>query len=106
MLESEGLEVKRVGPMAPNMNAYAERWVQTLKSECLAHFVVLGEAHLRHIVSEFVMHYHEHRPHQAKDNQPLVGDSPPETTEVIRYQDIICRKRLGGLLKRYSRKAA
>jgi len=105
VLESEGLEVKRVGPMAPNMNAYAERWVQTLKSECLDHFVVLGEAHLRYIVSEFVTHYLEERPHQAKDNLPLVGESPPETVDVIRCEELVCRKRLGGLLKSYSRKA-
>lgn len=63
ILEPEDLEVKRVGPRAPNMNAYAERWVQTIQSECLDHFVVLGEAQLRHIVSEFVTYYHEHRPH-------------------------------------------
>ena len=106
VLESEGLEVKRVGPMAPNMNAYAEHWVQTIKTECLDHFVILGEAHLRHIVSQFVAYYREDRPHQAKVNQPLVGESSPETSDVIRYEDIVCHKRLGGLLKTYSRKAA
>jgi len=93
--------------MAPKMNAYAERWVLTLKSECLDRFVVLGEAHLRHIVSEFVIHYHEERPHQAKDNQLLTGAvPPPATADIIRFEDIVCRKRLGGLLKSYSRKGA
>lgn len=105
MLESEGLEVKRVGPKAPNMNAYAERWVQTMKTECLDHFVVLGEAHLRHLVSEFLAHYHEERLHQAKENQPLSGIAPPETADVIRCENVVCRERLGGLLKSYSRQA-
>lgn len=50
------------------------------------------------IVSQFVIHYHGERPHQAKDNQPLLGKSPPEATDFIRYQDIICRKRLGGIV--------
>jgi putative transposase len=52
VFEAEGTEVKRVGPVAPNLNAYAERWVQSLRQECLDHFVVLGENHLRHILKE------------------------------------------------------
>jgi putative transposase len=54
VFEAEGTEVKRVGPRAPNLNAYAERWVQTLRQECLDHFVVLGEGHLRHVLREYL----------------------------------------------------
>jgi hypothetical protein len=50
VFEAEGTEVKRVGPVAPNLNAYAERWVQTLPTECLDHFLILGENHLRHVL--------------------------------------------------------
>jgi len=105
VLESEGLEVKRVGPRAPNMNAFAERWGQTLKTECLDHFAVLG-AHLRHIVSEFVIHSQQESRHQAKGNLPLVGKSPRETADSVRCKELECRKRLGGLLKSYSTKTA
>jgi putative transposase len=69
--ESEGAEVQRVGPRAPNLNAFAERWVQTLRTECLDRFVVCGERHLSHLVNEFVTYYNHERPHQSKDNRPL-----------------------------------
>jgi putative transposase len=59
----EGAEVKRVGPVAPNFNAYAERWVQNLKQECLDHFVMCGEGHLRHLVREHVEHHNLEQPH-------------------------------------------
>ena len=67
-MEAEGVEVKRVGPRAPNVNAFAERWVQSLRHECLDRFVVLGETHLRHLVSEYLAHYNAERPHQGKGN--------------------------------------
>ena len=63
VFEAEGAVIKRVGPLAPNMNAYAERFVQTLRVECLDHFVICGEKHLQHLVKEFSAHYHEERPH-------------------------------------------
>src|SRR2546421_1155096 len=71
VFESEGTEVKRVGPVAPNLNAYAERWVQSLRQECLDHLVVLGENHLRHVSREYVEHSNAEWPHQARGNVPL-----------------------------------
>src|SRR4051812_36041623 len=50
VFKAEGCEVQRVGPRAPNMNAYAERWVQSLRTECLDHFLILGENHLAYLV--------------------------------------------------------
>ena len=107
VFESEGAEIKRVGPLAPNMNAYAERFVQTLRTECLDHFVVCGEKHLRHLAKEFLIHYHEERPHQGRGNVPLsVAD--PDHPPVLHFPkgETECRERLGGLLKHYSRAAA
>jgi transposase InsO family protein len=69
-----GTEVIRVGPRAPNLNAYAERWVLSIKSECLDHFVVFGEKHLRYLIDQYVAHYLTERPHQGKDNLPLTGE--------------------------------
>ncbi len=54
IFEDEGIRVKKLPPASPNMNAVIERWVQSIQQECLDHFVVLGEKHLRHIVSERV----------------------------------------------------
>ena len=65
VFKAEGVEVKRVGPQAPNMNAFAERWVQSVQKECLNHSLVFGEAHLRHILAEYVAHYYQERPHQG-----------------------------------------
>jgi putative transposase len=61
VFEADGTEVKRFGPAGPNLNAYAEGWVQTV--ECLDHFVVCGERHLRHLARELVAHHHAERPH-------------------------------------------
>ena len=107
VFEAEGAEVKRVGPLAPNMNAYAERFVQTLKSECLAHFVILGEKHLRHLCTQFVAHYHCERPHQGRGNVPL-SVTEPDDPPVLQFSTgkVECRERLGGLLRHYSRGAA
>ena len=105
IFESEGTNVRRVGPRAPNLNAYAERFVQTLRTECLDHFVVFGEKHLRHILSEFLAYYHDERPHQN------LGNAPPCRQEetilpFVKDQPIHRTERLGGLLKHYSRIAA
>jgi len=86
---------------SPNLNAYAERFVESVKSECLDRMVLLGEGHLRAAVREFVHHYHEERPHQGLGNELIA----PSTT-VIGTGQMNCRERLGGLLKFYYREAA
>jgi putative transposase len=107
VFEAEGAAVQRGGPRAPNMNAYAERWVQSLRTECLDHFLVCGERHLQHLVTSYLAHYLEERPHQALGNVPLpeAGDDAPR---VLRFPtgEVRCRERLGGLLKHYYREAA
>ena len=80
------------------MNAYAERFVQTLKTEGLDHFLVVGERHLAHVVKEFVEHSHQERPHQAKGNVTLAEADGPRVHR-IPSGDVGCRKRLGRLLK-------
>jgi putative transposase len=106
VFEADSTEVKRVGPQAPNLNAYAERFAQTLRVECLDNFLILGEGHLRYIVKEFVEHYNIDRPHQSRGNVPLpdavAADagkprSPPSSGEIV------CKERLGGLLRHYHR---
>jgi putative transposase len=107
---AEGAEVKRVGPVAPNLNAYAERWVQSLRQECLDHFLVLGEGHLRHLVREYVEHHNHERPHQGRGNVPLpeaeADDAGEPRVLPLPSGEVRCRRRLGGLLKHYHRAAA
>jgi hypothetical protein len=99
--QSAGVTVVPVGPRAPNLNAFAERFVLSIKSECLDHFVVFGEAHLRYLVQEYLAHYHTERPHQAKNNEPLTGDPSPPCQAPSAARAIDRAHRLGGLLNHY-----
>ena len=106
-LKSEEIEVVRVGPRKPNLNAYAERFVQTIRNEALDHFVCFGVDHLRHIVKRFEAFYNQHRPHQGRDNRTLLAavETEPGTIPLARGP-VECQQELGGLLKHYYRKAA
>jgi putative transposase len=106
ILETDDLKVVRVGPGAPNLNAHAERFVLTVKQECLDHFVIFGESHFHYILTEFLEHYHAERPHQGRDNAPLTGTLPSADLGPPGRKDVVCRERLGGLLKHYERRAA
>ena len=86
------------------MNAFVERWVQSIQQEALDHFIVFGEDHFNYLISEWVDYYHTVRPHQSMDNKPLTGDWPNRESDDV--PTVVCRKRLGGLLKHYERKAA
>jgi putative transposase len=103
-MAANGIEVKTLSYRSPNLNAYVERFVQSIQLECLDHFLVFGEKHFDYLVKEYVEHYHTERPHQGLDNRTLAGQPPPAST--IAGQAIKCERRLGGLLKHYCRVAA
>jgi len=92
------------------MNPFAERWIQSVRRECLGHFLVLGEDHLRHLLSTFLDYYHRFRPHQGLGNVTLpVFESPAETTLAAidaPLGEVVCQHWLGGLLRHYEREAA
>jgi transposase InsO family protein len=97
--------VKRVPlpPRSPWLNAFAERWVQSVKTEVLSRMIMFGERSLWHMLNEYVAHYHGERPHQGKGNVILF---PPYRSEQRREGPVRYREGLGGLLKYYHRKAA
>ena len=101
LLRESGVTPLLLPPRSPNLNAFAERFVRSVKTECLARLVPLSEAHLRTALRAFVHHYHEERPHQGLGNELIA----PNTT-CIRAGPIQCRERLGGVLKFYYREAA
>ena len=103
---SEGGKVKRLPPESPNLNAFAERFVQTIRNECLDHFVVFGERHLEHLLGEYASFYNSVRPHQGRANHPIGVIPFPATTGPPDPGKIGCESRLGGLLRHYHRKAA
>jgi len=89
---------------SPNLNAYAERWVKSVKEEVLSKLILFGEASLRLSLSAYLVHFHTERNHQGKDNVLLF---PVSTKAGKRAEGSVnCRERLGGLLKYYHREAA
>lgn len=104
-LARRGVQGNRIPYQSPNLQAYIERWIQTIQVECLDHFIVLGETHLDFLVTEFVRHFQHQRPHQGVGNV-LLFESPAPPESVPSTSEIRCEKSLGGLLKHYHRKAA
>ncbi len=102
LLEDSGCKVLRLPPRSPNLNAFAERFVLSAKSECLSKIVPLGERHLRASLQSFVEHYHRERHHQGLDNQLIQADPQAAKSEGL----VKCCERLGGTLKFYYREAA
>jgi len=102
ILRAGGVESVKLPARSPNLNAHAERFVRSIKSECLSKIIPLGERHLRHAVSEYAAHYHLERNHQGLDNR-LIERSRGQPPDVGR---VACRERLGGVLKFYYREAA
>jgi len=100
VLLREGMKPYPLPIKAPLMNAHIERWIKSLKTECLDHFIPVGGKHLDFLISEYVEHYHYERPHQGIGNRPIMNDGSPTTVGEIR-----CDTRLGGLLRHYHRAA-
>ncbi len=100
LLQEGGLRVIQTPYHAPNANAHAERFVRSIKEECLDRLIPLGERHFRKAVAEFVAHCHRERNHQGLGNALI--ELPPEQESVGRIRR---RSRLGGLLSCYARAA-
>jgi transposase InsO family protein len=83
---------------APRANAIAERFIGTLRRECLDHLLITGPRHLAAVLREYTQHYNAHRPHRSLDQRPPEGGSRPRPVVVIRP---LRRDRLGGLLHEY-----
>jgi putative transposase len=107
VLESDGIKFRPIPPRSPNLNPYAESWIGRTKAECLDHFIVFGESHLRHILTSWLRHYHFERPHRGLGNVPIMGDLPPPMPlDHFRLEDVVCHESLGGLPKHCERRAA
>ena len=101
ILADAGVTVARTAYQAPNMNAIAERWVLSIKSECLDRMILFGEDSLRRTLREYCAHHHTERPHQGLGNELIHGDA-----DVSAHGAVVETERLGGLLRSYSRSAA
>src|SRR5262249_9920078 len=103
IIDAAGVKRVPLPPRSPNLNAYAERWVRSIKEECLSRMILFGEASLHHVLTQYVAHYHHERNHQGKGNVLLF---PAVSQDTAREGPVRCRERLGGLLKYYEREAA
>jgi putative transposase len=92
----------KLPPNSPNLNAYAERFVRTIKESCLERMILFGEGSLRKAIYEFSQHYHHERNHQGLGNRLILR----EKSCVGGTGEIQRRQRLGGMLNYYYRAAA
>jgi putative transposase len=102
IIASGGVEPLMLPARSPNLNAYAERWVRSVKEECLSKVILFGERSLRRALSEYVEHFHAERNHQGRGNVMLF----PRGTNIRRDGPVRCRERLAGLLHYYHQEAA
>jgi putative transposase len=101
-LADVGVKSVKLPPRSPNLNAYAERFVRSIKESCLERMILFGEGSLRKAIHEFVAHYHNERNHQGLGNRLII----PDESHAGNGGAIRCRERLGGMLNYYCREAA
>jgi transposase InsO family protein len=102
LLKEAGTQIVRLPARSPNLNAYAERFILSIKSECLERMVFFGEQSLRRAIAAYVTHYHGERNHQGLGNRLI----EPQDGVGVTTDDVRCRERLGGVLRYYYRQAA
>jgi putative transposase len=102
VLADAGITVCKIPPRSPRANAYAERFVLTVRGEVTDRMLIFGEQHLRRTLGEYARHYNGRRPHRSLDLQPPRSDRPPADPT---YQRIKRRPILGGLITEYEQAA-
>ncbi len=98
ILEAGGVRCVKTSVASPNMSPFVERFVRSIKYECLNKILIFGESHLRYVISEYMTFYHHERPHQGIGNN-IIDPQPQGKGKIV------CHERLGGLLKSYRRAA-
>jgi putative transposase len=101
VFRSEGIRVIRAPVRAPRARAHAERWVGSVRRECLDRLLILGRRHLEHVVRIYADHHDRHRPQRALDQRPPLAKPPPAVNELTPVVHVLRRDRLGGLLHEY-----
>ena len=104
LFKAEGVEIIRTPWRAPRANAYAERFVRTVRTECLDRIFIVNQRHLQSVLNTYISHYNQERPHRGLDLRIPEGGPPVRQTEAPSL--IVRRDRLGGLIHEYHRKAA
>jgi transposase InsO family protein len=102
VLAGNGVRVIKTPVRSPRANSFAERYVGTLRRECLGHLLIHGERHLRRVLGEYAWHYNEHRPHQSREQRPPLHEpgQPADVTARITRRQVV-----HGLINEYRRAA-
>ena len=98
---ADGVQVIRTPVRAPNANAIAERWIRTVRQECLDRILIFSRHQLEQVLRIYMSHYNEHRPHRALELRPPQSTRPVAAVEHTPSTNVKRRDRLGGLLHEY-----
>jgi len=104
-LKTKGIRTNALPVASPNLNGRCERFIQSIKRECLQRFILFGQRHLDHIASEWVAYYNTRRSHMVRGHLPPIREVPEEVPKLDRDQ-IVVRSYVGGLVKSFERRAA
>jgi len=104
-IKAKGVRTNKLPITAPNLNGRCERFILTIKSECLQKFILFGQAHVNYIVRSFVTYYNARRSHMEREHLPPIREKP---TEILEFQrdSVEMKSYVGGLVKSFERKAA
>lgn len=101
VLAEAAIEVVKIPPRSPRANAYAERWVLTVRSEVTDRMLIAGQWHLRAVLDEYVRHYNQHRPHRARNVRPPRTDETTPAPADLGEGGVRRHRVLGGLISEY-----
>ena len=104
-LKENGVRTNALPKASPNLNGRCERFIGTIRWECLDKFIVFGKQHLDYLIAEFVAYYNEHRSHMEREHLPPLGRAPEEV-ELLKLDQLEVKSHVGGLVKSFERKAA
>jgi transposase InsO family protein len=105
VFRAQGIRVIKAPIRAPKARDHAERWVGSVRRECLDRLLIIGRSHLQHVLASYTRHYNEHRPHRALGQLPPLSQPPPRgeraMADVVELDRVRRRDLLGGLIHEY-----
>ncbi len=105
VLKGKGIRTNALPVASPNLNGRVERFIQSIKRECLGKFILFGRRHLDHIAAEWVEYYNTRRSHMVREHLPPIREKPEDVIQIDRDQ-VAVRTYVGGLVKSFERRAA
>lgn len=105
-VKDAGMKTNPLPKGSPNLNGRCERFVGTIRWECLDKFIIFGKRHLDYVITEFVTYYNHHRSHMERDYLPPVRKCEPEEVQTLKLSEVVIKSHVGGLVKSFERKAA